>query len=183
MGAFVSQPLKLVCRDLDEIRAFLMSCRYVSDSEQFGVKDHWMAPEQFEQTHRGDCDDFALWTWRQLIELGCNARFVVGAAGRYGRGHAWVSLRIQDRVHVVEPLLARYRSFPRLDTLRYRPIVSVASGEGDVKFFEHPTRRAEPSFRIAAPLVPEWVLFRARTLPLRIGRVLLAVGRTVRKRP
>ena len=62
MGSFLSQPLNVVCRDIDEIRGFLSTCRYVSDQEQFGVKDHWMAPEEFEKTRRGDCDDFALWT-------------------------------------------------------------------------------------------------------------------------
>ncbi len=45
MGLFLSQPVKVVCRDIAEIRAFLSTCRYVSDQEQFGVKDHWMAPE------------------------------------------------------------------------------------------------------------------------------------------
>jgi hypothetical protein len=50
MGSFVSQPPKVVCRDLDEIRTFLSTCRYVSDREQFGVRDHWMQPEEFEQS-------------------------------------------------------------------------------------------------------------------------------------
>jgi predicted transglutaminase-like cysteine proteinase len=106
MGSFISQPLNVVCRDLDEIRTFLSNCRYVSDREQFGVRDHWVPPEQFEQTRRGDCDDFALWTWRQLLSLGYSARFVTGLAGRYGAGHAWVSFQVHDQVFVVEPLLA-----------------------------------------------------------------------------
>jgi predicted transglutaminase-like cysteine proteinase len=80
MGSFLSQPLKIVCRDVDEIRAFLRTCRYVSDVEQFGMKDHWMPPEEFERVRRGDCDDFALWTCRQLLSLGYNARFVAGSA-------------------------------------------------------------------------------------------------------
>jgi Bacterial transglutaminase-like cysteine proteinase BTLCP len=139
MGSFVSQPPKVVCRDLDEIRTFLSTCRYVSDREQFGVRDHWMQPEEFEQKRRGDCDDFTLWTWKQLLGLGYNARFVTGVAGRYREGHAWVSFRVLDRVYIVEPLLARYRKFPRLETLRYQPIVSVEITGSQVKFFEHPS--------------------------------------------
>jgi len=69
MGAFFSQPLNVVCRDMNEIRAFLSTCRYVSDPEQFGVRDHWMSPEEFELARKGDCEDFALWTWRQLLAL------------------------------------------------------------------------------------------------------------------
>jgi hypothetical protein len=137
MGSFLSQPLKVVCRNMTEIQAFLSTCRYVSDREQFGVPDHWAAPEAFEQTRRGDCDDFALWTWRQLLDLGYNARFVVGSAGRYGSGHAWVTFRIQDKTFLLEPLLARAgRTFPRLDTLRYKPSVSVEIHGGRVQFFE-----------------------------------------------
>lgn len=124
MGDFLSQPLKVACRDIDGIRAFLSTCRYVSDQEQFGVRDHWMLPGEFEQTRQGDCDDFALWACRQLLDLGYRARFVVGSAGRYGVGHAWVSFRVRNRIFIVEPLAARHPTFPRLETLRYRPAVS-----------------------------------------------------------
>ena len=159
MGSFTSQPLKVVCRNMDEIRAFLSTCRYVSDQEQFGVKDHWMPPEEFEQTRRGDCDDFAIWTWRQLLDLGYSTRFVAGSAGRYGGGHAWVTFQVDDRTFIVEPQLAR-RKFPRLETLRYRPRVSVEVAGSHVKFFEHTKRALEPPFRVIAPLIPEWLLSR-----------------------
>ena len=164
MGAFLSQPLNLVCRDFDEIRAFLSTCRYVSDWEQFGLRDHWMPPEEFEKTRQGDCDDFALWTWRQLLGLGYDARFVVGRAGRYGAGHAWVSFRVHDRIFIVESLLARYRKFPRLETLRYRPSISVEAIGSQTKFFEHQKRTVEPPLRIVAPLVFEWLIFKLRML-------------------
>jgi hypothetical protein len=48
MGSFLSQPLKHQCRSLDEIRAFLSTCRYVSDQAQFGVRDYWMPPAEFQ---------------------------------------------------------------------------------------------------------------------------------------
>jgi hypothetical protein len=53
MGTFFSQPLKIVCRDLDEIRAFLVTCRYVSDRDQFGVLDHYehTAPKRGAEFH------------------------------------------------------------------------------------------------------------------------------------
>ena len=182
MGSFLSQPLNVVCRDIDEIRGFLSTCRYVSDQEQFGVKDHWMAPEEFEKTRRGDCDDFALWTWRQLLELGYNARFVVGSAGRYGEGHAWVTFGVGDKTFLVEALLARVSGkFPRLDILRYKPRVSVEVCGTRVKFFEHTRRVLEPPFRVVMPLVPEWLLFRLRTLPRLILWPFFALTRRLRR--
>lgn len=182
MGLFGSQPLTIICHDMEEIRAFLLTCRYVSDHEQFGLRDHWMPPVQFEQTRRGDCDDFALWTWRQLLSLGYDARFVGGIAGRYGAGHAWVTFRADDQIFILEPLLARYRKFPRLETLRYRPAVSVTFSGSHVKFFDHSQREKEPSFRVVAPLVLEWLqfflLFWFRTLPRLLVRPLLAGRRS-----
>jgi len=90
MGRYVSQPLSVKCASLEDMRKFLCTCSGVSDEEQFGKRDYWQPPENFEQTRKGDCDDFALWTWRQLLDLGYEARFVCGAHGRYGTGHAWV---------------------------------------------------------------------------------------------
>jgi hypothetical protein len=183
MGLFLSQPVKVVCRDIDEIRAFLSTCCYLSDPEQFGVRDHWMAPEDFEQTKRGDCDDFALWTWRQLLGLGYNARFVVGPTGRYGEGHAWVTFASGGKTFMVEALLARAgEKFPRLSVLRYRPIVSVELSGTRIRFFEHSRRPLNPPFRVLAPLIPEWLLFRIRTFPRLLIRPVFSLAGWFRKR-
>jgi hypothetical protein len=160
MGSFLSQPLKVVCRDLNEIRVFLSTCRYVSDREQFGMQDHWMPPEEFEQIRKGDCDDFALWACRQLLSLGYDARFVVGRVGRYGASHAWVVFREGEKTFIVEPTAARVGgTLPRLETLRYKPSVSVEFSGNQVKFFEHTSPTLTPPFRVVASLVPAWLFF------------------------
>src|SRR5262245_53326893 len=182
MGSFLTQPPKVVCRDIGEVRAFLRTCRYVSDQAQFGVRDHWMSPQQFEQARQGDCEDFALWTCRQLLRLGYSARFVVGSAGRYGEGHAWVSFRARDRIFILEPQLARRSAFPRLDTLSYRPVVSVEVTGSEVEFFEHAAREIEPPFRIVAPLVPEWLLFWIRAVPHLLMSPYFAVMRRFQRK-
>jgi len=160
MAAFLSQPLRTCCRDMDEVRAFLSTCRYVSDQEQFGLRDYWMPPEQFEQSRQGDCDDFALWTCRQLLALGYNARFVLGCAGRYGAGHAWVSFHHRGKTFILESLWSRYRTFPRLTTLRYRPYLSVEFADSEVRYFDHAKPVQEPPFSVIAPLIPEWLIFK-----------------------
>src|SRR2546423_1001091 len=88
-GRYISQPLSVHCRDMNELRRFLLTCKQVSDEEQFGKPDYWQPPEEFEKTRKGDCDCYALWTWRQLVEMGVDsARFVAGRVGRFGAGHA-----------------------------------------------------------------------------------------------
>ena len=75
MGRYVSQPLTVKCNSLSEIQEFLLTCKYVSDEAQFHKKDYWQPPDEFEKTKKGDCDCFALWTWREFLALGYDARF------------------------------------------------------------------------------------------------------------
>ena len=166
MGRHVTQPLSVVCRDLDDIRLFLRTCRYVSDQEQFGRRDYWMPPEEFERSRCGDCEDFALWTWRQLMMLGYSARFVRGHGGRYGGGHAWVTFERERRTFIVEALAAPFgATFPRLSTLRYRPRISVSWDGRALRYFEHAQAVGQISFVDVAPHIPEWVAFWLRSRP------------------
>src|SRR5437667_5121075 len=84
MGRYVSQPLVTQCKTIEDVRKFLTICQAVSDEDLFGKKDYWQPPEHFEQLRKGDCDDFALWTWRQFLGMGYDARVVFGRHGRYG---------------------------------------------------------------------------------------------------
>ncbi len=63
---------------IEEIVAWLQTCEYVSDVELFRKRDVWQHPSAFEHLRRGDCEDFALWAWRKLGELGIDADFCVG---------------------------------------------------------------------------------------------------------
>ncbi len=126
-----------------------------------------MGPEEFEVGRKGDCDDFALWTWRQLLGLGYNARFVFGRVGAVGHGHAWVTYEMDGKTFVVEPMMATFgRTFARLAVLQYRPILSVDVCEGRVRYFEHMQGALNPPFHTVAPLVVEWLLYKLRILGL-----------------
>lgn len=167
MGRHVTQPLSVVCSDLEEVRRFLQTCRYMSDQTQFGRRDYWMPPEEFEHRRRGDCEDFALWTWRQLLRHGYSARFVCGHGGRYGAGHAWVTFERDGHTFIVESLAAGFGStFPRLTTLRYRPRISVSWDGHTLKYFEHAETATQISFFDVAKYIPEWVAFWLRTRPV-----------------
>lgn len=87
-----------------DVVEWLLGCDYVSDPQQFNKRDYWQHPVEFEKSRKGDCEDFALWTWRKLVELGHDAEFMVGKwihDGRVGT-HAWVFLRHEGEEYVFE---------------------------------------------------------------------------------
>jgi hypothetical protein len=93
---------------IDDIVAWLQTCEYVSDLDLFHERDVWQHPAVFERRRRGDCEDFALWAWRKLAELGIDAEFCVGrvvADGRpeMNRYHAWVVYRVDGTEFLFEP--------------------------------------------------------------------------------
>jgi len=158
MGRYLSHPLVQRFDNLEALRQWLRGCRYVSDEEQFGRDDFWMPPEEFEAARKGDCEDFALWTWRQLMNMGLEARFVGGRAGRYGDGHAWVVFADGGRHYLVEPLAAHVGpSLPRLSALRYDPAVSAGWDGAKVKLFAHEKPQFEVRFSELPGLVLEWL--------------------------
>lgn len=158
IGRYVSQSLTVKCDSIADIRKFITTCRWLSDKQQFDRDDYWQPPEQFEQTKAGDCDDFALWTWREFLALGFDARFVVGRASRYRIGHAWVQFFRNGKCFLVDPGMSRLGSrFPRLSTLRYHPDLSVAWDGANVSFYSHARRDGQPTLSELLPLVPEWI--------------------------
>jgi hypothetical protein len=93
---------------IDDIVAWLHTCEYVSDLELFRERDFWQHPAVFENRRRGDCEDFALWAWRKLAELGIDAEFCVGRVicddrPEIDRQHAWVVYRVNGTAFLFEP--------------------------------------------------------------------------------
>lgn len=160
LGRYAQSPLSINCTNVEEVRRFLCSCKGVSDEEQFGKRDYWQPPDQFEKTKQGDCDDFAFWTWRQFIELGYDARVVFGQHGRYGIGHAWVEFCRDGKWFLVEPQYSRLgATFPRLSTVRFRPRFSVEWRDCKLSYYAHEERQFHPKFPEIVFLVCDWVIF------------------------
>ncbi len=170
MGRYISQPLGVRCNTVKEVRQFLKGCKYASDKEQFHREDYWMPPEEFEKTRKGDCDDFALWTWRQFVNMGYRARYVVGRAGRHGDGHAWVTFEKDGKHFIVEPLSPFFGDkLPRLSFARYVPSGSVEWDGSRLRYFIHEKPQQEPHSKLFLTLFAEWLWYWARFW----GRVLL----------
>jgi hypothetical protein len=158
MARYISQPLKLQCKNLKEMQRFLRNCKYVSDEEQFHRSDYWMPPEEFEKRRKGDCDDFALWTWRQLLGMGYKARYVVGRAGKYGEGHAWVTMERDGKHFLVEPLLSYVgKSLPRMSIIRYEPQGSVDWDGKKLHYFTHEKRELKLPILMIPLVISEWL--------------------------
>jgi hypothetical protein len=117
---------------IDDIVEWLGRCEYVSDAEQFQQQDVWQEPCAFEQRQRGDCEDFALWAWRKLTEIGVDAEFYVGrvvcGADRTARQHAWIVYRAEREEILFEPAARdRYRMIQPLAAVKdaYLPHFAV----------------------------------------------------------
>lgn len=160
MGRYVSQPLTVKCQTIREVRQFLAGCRYVSDKKLFDREEYWQPPDEFEQRKKGDCEDFAFWTWRQLMDMGYDVRLVFGRHGRYGTGHAWVEYFNDGKCFLVEPLLRRVGDkFPRLSTLRYTPRFSTSWDGKTLRYFAHKERPRGLAWRPLIPLAWEYLRF------------------------
>jgi hypothetical protein len=181
MGRYVSQPLSLQCGTIGDVRKFLADCKYVSDKELFGKRDYWQPPEEFEKRQKGDCEDFALWTWRQLLQMGYDARFVGGRAGRYGSGHAWVEYVQNGKWYLVEPQCCMVASMPRLSTIRYEPKLSVSWDGKMLRYFAHKKPTSDLRWNQLAPLVLDYLLFWSWFWLRNIHRLPRAVWRILRQ--
>jgi Bacterial transglutaminase-like cysteine proteinase BTLCP len=162
-GSYVSQPLTVKCNSLEDLRVFLRKCRYVSDEEQFGEKEYWMPPQDFERSRKGDCEDFSLYAWRQLFEMGYRTRFVGGTVGDSPMGHAWVTFQKDGKHYLLEPAdCCLGLETPRLDALRYKPNISAEWDGERAHFFVHQERNFVPPARQIPLLVLEWAFYRLR---------------------
>ena len=88
------------------IREWLSHCNYLSDDILFNERDFWQHPSTFERLRAGDCEDFAVWAWRKMLELGMDADLVAGysvANGELDGRHAWVVFRDNAEAYVFEP--------------------------------------------------------------------------------
>lgn len=116
----------------EQAAEWLLTCRYASDEELLAEADAWLHPSTLELVRCGDCEDFALWGWRKLVELGIDADFVVGMhADHEGRAarHAWVTYRRDGTAWMFEAVeRSLSRMFQPLDEVRefYVPQVGVA---------------------------------------------------------
>ncbi len=135
-GWFLDGPSEVTVKSVADICEWLSACEYRSDQDLFGEVDFWQHPRTFETLRAGDCEDFALWGWRKLLELGHDARFYVGHVDEATTGHAWVTLNDGAKRWILE---GSARSGPQMLDLvgarsRYSPWFSIG---GQLRYTLH----------------------------------------------
>ena len=118
-AAYFEQPSSVPVRSLDDIMAWLQTCEYVTDLDLFHERDVWQHPTTFERRRRGDCEDFALWAWRKLAEIGIAAEFCVGRVicrdqPDVDRQHAWVVFHRDGEAFLFEPAARTHAAMIRV---------------------------------------------------------------------
>ena len=91
----------------DELVLWLGQCTYDTDKRLFQEDDFWQHPTTFEHLRRGDCEDFALWAWRKMVEIGIDAELVIGRRippGTANSRHAWIVFRDGASEFLFEPV-------------------------------------------------------------------------------
>jgi len=123
----------------EDVVDWLTGCEYRPDAEFFHEADYWQHPCTFETLRVGDCEDFALWAWRRLGELGFDVEFVAGrtrssddgdTGDPWATGHAWVHFLDAGRPMLLDAVAYRNEPIIRpIESVRdsYVPEVSVDS--------------------------------------------------------
>jgi hypothetical protein len=123
---------------VDDIFEWLRDCRYETDASLFHEPDFWQHPRTFEQFKRGDCEDFALWAWRKLVELGLDASLIIGRRippGAENSRHAWIQFRDGETEFLFEPVLRdRDRALRPLGDVRAEYIPELGVGRDRRRF-------------------------------------------------
>ena len=129
---YLRGPTNVQVSSVDDIKEWLLGCSYKSDREQFG-REYWPHLLEFEERRVGDCDDYAIWAWRKLVDLGLDARLVVGKCLPIEDpliGHVWVVYRDTDRFYLFDGTASRAGMIRPLEDARgeYRPEYGVDRG-------------------------------------------------------
>ena len=145
---------------IDDIQDWLLECRYEHDETLFAEPDFWQHPVTFEHLRAGDCEDFALWAWRKLVELGIDADVIAGYCVKNGRldgRHVWVVFRQNDQELLFDPVFRDKADMIRpLGEVRDRYVPEVGADRSGRRFgfsgyvLAQKRRRREASSRLPA---------------------------------
>lgn len=104
---YLAGPSRVSVASIDDVQDWLLECRYESDEVLFAEPDFWQHPATFEHLRAGDCEDFALWTWRKLVELNVDVDLIAGYClkeGELAGRHAWIVFRRDGAEFLFEPV-------------------------------------------------------------------------------
>jgi predicted transglutaminase-like cysteine proteinase len=110
---------------LRAINAYVNRARFVHDSINYGIADHWATPRELF-ARGGDCEDFAITKYLSLKRLGWdmeNVRVVVSMETRRRELHAILAVKTGGTIWILDNLLAEPADHSKVS--QYRPIFSI----------------------------------------------------------
>ena len=124
----------------EDIEAWLDQCTYELRTDDDGFSEEWLHPLEFERRRCGMCADFALWSWRKLVECRAEAKLFFGERFRDGAfwQHGWVQYNENGSQRIFEPcpVSGEPRIANRSDVIEaYRPWLSIDRSSGCELYF------------------------------------------------
>jgi hypothetical protein len=125
---YLEGPSRVRLNSVAEVCEWLRGCEAIDDQALFCQADFWQHPVTFEQLRRGDCEDHSLWAWRQLLQLGLQARFVAGLWRDVP--HTWVLFDNHGAEWLIETTAKTGEMIHPVAAIRhfYCPALAVAGG-------------------------------------------------------
>ncbi len=110
---------------LRAIDAYVNRARFVHDSINYGIADHWATPRELF-ARGGDCEDYAITKYLSLKRLGWdmeNVRVVVSMDTRRRELHAILAAKSGGTIWILDNLLSEPADHRKV--AQYRPIFSI----------------------------------------------------------
>lgn len=105
--------------------------KWTDDRVTWGVPDIWDFPCESNHQLYDDCDSFALWKMRRLIELGVSSTPLLLTLGQVenGGGHAVLVVRTTTGDYVLDNRFTEVKTMAEIVALNYNLMWRVASGD------------------------------------------------------
>lgn len=104
---------------------------WTDDRASWGLDDMWDFPCEYDHRLYDDCDSFALWKMRRLIELGLPSTPLLLTIGQAenGVGHAVLVVRTTTGDYVLDNRFPEVKTMNEIVDLNYNLMWRVASGD------------------------------------------------------
>ncbi len=105
--------------------------KWTDDRAAWGVPDIWDFPCEYDHKLYDDCDSFALWKMRRLMELGLPSTPLMLTLGSVetGGGHAVLVVRTTTGDYVLDNRFAEVKTMNEMVALNYNLMWRVAAGD------------------------------------------------------
>jgi predicted transglutaminase-like cysteine proteinase len=116
---------------LDKVQARYLRVRYVEDKKNYKLTDYWATPAEMRAKRSGDCEDFAIAEYFDLVKAGVDERklwIIIVAVKATKETHAvlrageWILDRRMPRVISIADFEEKYTPIYRINRKAWAPM-------------------------------------------------------------